>query len=477
MTIINSSTDTNARNDINLYSGSGLLSHEGIQINNTVIENELKWLDSIFEMRIPEFDARKNSSENPGFTISNIPDLSNAKGPYADLVNKHQLGMAERLLLIVSLVPHYKPEVFYTHILSRISGMPIEETRIGGYIERSSKQFIPSLQTVLFLAAGSDSINAAYHYLDGVENGVLIQEQIISLKSYKTSEYDAIKKQQVIELAQEYVDYLMYGRKPRLDFGKDFPATWVTTNLTWDHLILNKHTLLQIQDVMDWVAYREDVLSRSEGLINRSFPCLFYGPPGTGKSLTAKLIGKHYKKDVFRIDLSMIVSKYIGETEKNLARLFDRAENKDLILFFDEADSLFGKRTGISDSKDKWANLEMSYLLQRMEEYSGLCILATNLKHNLDSALVRRFQALINFPFPKEDERAIIWQKSLPSGFQYPQGISYEKLARYEFSGANIANIIKACCVKAAKKGDYFINIDDIRRFIRIEYAKEGRTV
>lgn len=462
--------------ELQLYSQDGLLTDEGIQVNNGIIEAELKWLDTIFEKRIPEFDARKNGAENFGFTISNIPDLSHASGPYADLVNKYQLCMAERLLLILSLVPHYKPEVFYTHILSRIQGISIEETRVGGYVERSSKQFVPSLQTVLFLAAGSDSVNAAYHYLDAVENGVLIHEQIISLKSYKTSEYDAVKKHQVIELAQEYVDYLMYGRKPRLDFGKDFPASWVTTHLSWDHLVLNKHTLLQIQDVMDWVAYGKDVLARAEGLVNKSFPCLFYGPPGTGKSLTAKLIGKHYGKDVFRIDLSMIVSKYIGETEKNLAKLFDRAENKDLILFFDEADSLFGKRTGISDSKDKWANLEMSYLLQRMEEYQGLCILATNLKHNLDSALIRRFQALINFPMPKPNERAEIWKKSLPSGFEYPDAISFEKLGRYDFSGANIANVIKSCCVKAAKRGDYKIAVEDISRFIRIEYAKESRT-
>src|SRR5574337_871503 len=116
---------------------------------------------------------------------------------------------------------------------------------------------------------------------------------------------------------------------------------------------------------MDWVSHGKDILSRSKNKINRSFPCLFYGPPGTGKSFTAKLIGKEYGKDVFRIDLSMVVSKYIGETEKNLAQLFDRAEGKDWILFFDEADSLFGKRTGISDSKDKWANLEVSYLLDR----------------------------------------------------------------------------------------------------------------
>jgi hypothetical protein len=459
-----------------LFNEAGLLDENGIKINNAVIEAELRWLDFVFEKRMPEFDVRKDSGDDFGFTISDVPDLSAARGPYADLVNKYQLGMAERLMLIISLVPHFKPEVFYTHILSRITGISIEETRVGGYIERSTRQFIPTLQTVLFLASGSDGINAAYHYLDAVENGKLIREQIISLKSYKTSEYDFIKRHKVVELAQEYVDYLMYGRRPRPDFGRDFPAVWVSTDLTWEHLVLNKLTLSEVEDVMDWAAHGKDVIEKAEGRINKSFPCLFYGPPGTGKSLTAKLIGKHYGKDVFRIDLSMIVSKYIGETEKNLARLFERAENKDWILFFDEADSLFGKRTGISDSKDKWANLEMSYLLQRMEEYEGLCILASNLKGNIDTAMIRRFQAIINFPWPTKEEKITLWKKTIPPGFKYQDDISFEKLSRYDFSGANIANVIKSCCTKAVKRGDYILSVEDLGRFIHIEYAKENRT-
>jgi SpoVK/Ycf46/Vps4 family AAA+-type ATPase len=241
--------------------------------------------------------------------------------------------------------------------------------------------------------------------------------------------------------------------------------------------VLNRLTREEISDVMDWVAYGREVISRSERKVNASFPCLFYGPPGTGKSFTAKLIGKQYGKDVFRIDLSMIVSKYIGETEKNLAKLFDRAEGKDWVLFFDEADSLFGKRTSISDSKDKWANLEVSYLLQRMEEYEGLCILATNLKHNLDPAMTRRFQALIYFPFPKAEERAQIWKSSLPPGFAYPPDINFEKLGHYELSGAGIANVIKACCIKAVKRNDPQFRVEDMKRFIRMEFGKDSRTL
>ena len=143
---------------------------------------------------------------------------------------------------------------------------------------------------------------------------------------------------------------------------------------------------------------------------------LFHGPPGTGKTLTAGLLGKIAQKDVYRIDLSMVISKYIGETEKNLARLFDKAERKDWILFFDEADSLFGKRGQVKDAHDKYANQEVSYLLQRVEAYNGLVILASNFKNNIDEAFLRRFQSIIYFPLPAKEELelGLGWRVSWP---------------------------------------------------------------
>ncbi len=280
-----------------------------------------------------------------------------------------------------------------------------------------------------------------------------------------------------IAIVPEYVNYLISGDKPRPDFGKAFPATLVQTKMTWDDLILPPNTMKQVLEVMDWVKHGKQLLSMDAGgKINASFPCLFHGPPGTGKSLTAKLIGNTFGKDVFRIDLSMVVSKYIGETEKNLAHLFDTAEGKDWILFFDEADSLFSKRTDVNDSHDKWANLEVSYLLQRMEEYTGLTILASNLKQNLDPAMVRRFQAMIYFPRPEKDERLLLWEKSIPAPFSYADNISMEKLSIHPFSGANIANILKTACLQAVKADTQELNKKFLVQAIRKEYEKEGRT-
>lgn len=172
----------------------------------------------------------------------------------------------------------------------------------------------------------------------------------------------------------------------------------------------------------------------------------------------------------------MIVSKYIGETEKNLAYLFDRAQGKDWILFFDEADALFTKRTAVNSSQDKWANLEVSYLLQRMEEHKGLTILATNLKNNIDTAMTRRFQSIIYFPSPKENERKQLWINLLPSPFTYEASISMEQLSKLEFSGANIANILKDACLCALDHQTKEIHHAWLQESIRKEFIKENRT-
>src|SRR5206468_6990848 len=156
-------------------------------------------------------------------------------------------------------------------------------------------------------------------------------------------------------------------------------------------------------ELESWLLYNEQLVNewKMEDRLKKGYRTLFYGPTGTGKTFTAGLLGKQVKKDVYKIDLSMVVSKYIGETEKNLELLFARAEDKGWILFFDEADALFGKRTSVKDAHDKYANQEVSYLLQRIEDYNGLVILATNMKSNIDPAFIRRFNSIIHFSPPQ----------------------------------------------------------------------------
>ena len=181
----------------------------------------------------------------------------------------------------------------------------------------------------------------------------------------------------------------------------------------WGDLILDKKVLSNLDDIKAWLLHSEKILDKWKlrRHLKSGLRVLFYGAPGTGKTMAATLLGKETKRPVFRVDLSLVVSKYIGETEKNLGQLFDEAEDKDWILFFDEADALFGKRTQTRGANDRYANQEVAYLLQRIEDFAGLVILATNIQTNIDEAFARRFQHMIHFPKPNKTQRKRLWER------------------------------------------------------------------
>ncbi len=200
--------------------------------------------------------------------------------------------------------------------------------------------------------------------------------------------------------------------------------------------------------------------------------------PGTGKTLTASLLGKIYNLDVYRIDLSMVISKYIGETEKNLEQVFKKAENKNWILFFDEADALFGKRTNITDSHDKYANQEIAYLLTRLEDYPGLVILASNMRQNVDEAFTRRLQSVIHFQRPQPRERLLIWKNAFSAQSQPPGKEELERIAQqYDLSGGSIMNVVQFASLMALNRNDKAISVENILQGIKKELKKEGKTL
>jgi SpoVK/Ycf46/Vps4 family AAA+-type ATPase len=204
---------------------------------------------------------------------------------------------------------------------------------------------------------------------------------------------------------------------------------------------------------------------------------LFSGPPGTGKTLAAQIVAKELGIDLYRIDLSTIVSKYIGETEKNLEHIFNEAQTSNAILLFDEADAIFGKRSEVKDAHDRYANIEVGYLLQRMEAYDGVAILATNLRANLDEAFTRRLQFIINFPFPDEEYRLHIWQVLMPPGLPCADNLDLKLMAkRFKLTGGSIRNIIVSAAYIAAKDGDR-VTMEHLMHGARREFQKMGRLV
>jgi SpoVK/Ycf46/Vps4 family AAA+-type ATPase len=202
---------------------------------------------------------------------------------------------------------------------------------------------------------------------------------------------------------------------------------------------------------------------------------LFAGESGTGKTLAAEVIANELRLDLYRIDLSSVVSKYIGETEKNLRRLFDAAEDGGAILFFDEADALFGKRSEVKDAHDRYANIEINYLLQRMEQYRGLAILATNMKSSLDAAFTRRLRFIVNFPFPGVPERQQMWQKAFPAAAR-ADGLDYARLARLNLTGAGIHNAALNAAFLAATASRP-ITMKEVLEAARDEFRKLERPV
>ncbi len=258
--------------------------------------------------------------------------------------------------------------------------------------------------------------------------------------------------------------------RPRLD---DL-AQRIESSVTWEDLVLPAPQRHLLHDIAAHVRQRARVYETwgfaARGSRGLGISALFAGASGTGKTMAAEVLANELRLDLYRIDLSSVVSKYIGETEKNLRRIFDAAESGGAILLFDEADALFGKRSEVKDSHDRYANIEVSYLLQRMEAYRGLAILTTNLKSALDTAFLRRIRFVVQFPFPDAAQRAEIWRRSFPSGAPIEE-LDFEKLARLNVAGGNIRNIALNAAFLAADAGEP-IRMVHLLRAARTEYAK-----
>lgn len=389
-------------------------------------------------------------------------------------VRQHGLSYREHALLLLALAPHLQAD-FYDRILKDAIPEAGEFPQLGFTRGRTFRGLLPTGETALFLFVGEDlERRMEVQQLFG-ENHLFARRRILWLEEVPDGEPRVSGR---IVLSPDYVDLFSTGQIARPRFSMSFPAQLLETDYEWDDLVLHADTLEQIKELEVWIRHGETLL-RDWGMRRKLKPgyrALFHGPPGTGKTLTASLLGKYTGKNVYRIDLSMVVSKFIGETEKNLANLFAKAEDKDWILFFDEADALFGKRTSVRDAHDRYANQEVSYLLQRVEDCDGLVILATNVKSNIDDAFSRRFQSIIHFPAPGIEERTRLWQKAFPERVRLADDVNLSALAqRYDLTGAEIVNIVQYACLRAIDGDREEVGHNDIHAGIRKEFLKEGR--
>ena len=394
----------------------------------------------------------------------------------AQFIKQQKLSNIEIIMLLLALIPEVQPG-FINTIISDFLPNGGDFPEFGGVKGKNHRGILPTAETALYILFG----NSIEDRLKGTElilgKSKLFKDDILYIEHIPKNE-PFLSGRLLIDT--EYLTKLTLGIKLKPKLSQDFPASLIETHLQWDDLILKEKTIKEIKEIETWLKYNDILLNdwNMKGKIKPGYRVMFHGLPGTGKTMTAGLLGKYTNKDVYRIDLSMVVSKYIGETEKNLSGLFDKAINKNWILFFDEADSIFGKRTNVRDAHDKYANQEVSYLLQRIETHPELVILATNFKNNIDTAFTRRFQALIEFEPPTYKERHLLWQNYLPQNIKLADNVNVEKLAKkFALTGANIVNIVQYACLKTIASKYDAIPVSYLLEGIKKEYQKEGKTV
>lgn len=445
-----------------------------MRANAVSLEQELDWFSRVLEsgFRLYFGQACDHSS------IRDIapPALAGQESEYARLVATLNMSFDERLVLMLALVPHIRPQLLDTLLISN-KGLGRSFTEFGGWSGQHHGGFQPTGETAAFLLAGSD-LAQRFEMLR-----LFDPEHFFATRGILRVDHPAAGEPLLsgaLLLSAEYLTLLTSGASHKPDFSIRFPAKRVTTLLQWEDLVLAPEVVEEVDNIRTWLQH-ESTIMQEWGLgrsLKPGYRSLFYGPPGTGKTLTASLIGASAGLDVYRIDLSMVVSKYIGETEKNLAQVFEQAQNKRWILFFDEADALFGKRTQTTSANDRYANQEISYLLQRVEDFPGVVILATNLKANIDDAFARRFQSLVYFAMPDSAERLRLWRVALGDAARLTDDVDLEFLAEaFELSGGAITNVVRYAAISALREGRQAICQQDFLTGVTKELRKEGKTV
>ena len=353
----------------------------------------------------------------------------------------------EQVTTMLTLMPHVCPQILDILFVQNTS-YNRQYTEFGGWKGLSHGGFLPTGETAVFMLAG-ENMERRKEVMKLFQKTHWFQRtNILRLDNAGDGEPFLSGR---LRVSEEFLSQVLFEKEYKPDYNIGFPAKRITSELDWKDMVLDYQVAMELEEINTWIATSKTIME-DWGLsrfLKAGYRSLLYGPPGTGKTLAATLLGKKNNMDVYRVDLSMIVSKYIGETEKNLAKVFDLAENRNWILFFDEADALFGKRTSTNTSNDRHANQEVTYLLQRIEDFPGTVILATNLRSNIDEAFSRRFQSVIYFPMPDKELRAELWRKMLPSQWLCDDSSELIELAsETELSGGSITNVVRRCALQ-----------------------------
>lgn len=371
-----------------------------------------------------------------------------ANGWLEEVTSVSDITFDEQMAIMLALMPHICPQtldIFF--VQNKKSGR--QYTEFGGWKGLSHGGFLPTGETLSFIIAGDDTEKRKSIVRMFQKDHWFYTHHILCLEG--AGEGEPFLSGQ-LRVSEPFLSHVLSGKEYKPDYNIGFPAKRIITDLDWKDLILDYQVTTELEEISTWIASVKTIMKKWElaRFLKAGYCSLFYGPPGTGKTLAAMLLGKRNGLDVYHVGLSAILSMNISETEKSLTRLFDLAEKHNCILFFNGADVLFDKHT----SNDHHVDRKVAYLLQRIEDFRGIAILAADLYSKIDKASSHLFQSAVYFPMPTKELRAEIWRKMLPEKWQ---GEDADELiaiaAERELSGGSITNVIRRCAI-------YMIRLD-----------------
>lgn len=394
--------------------------------------------------------------------------------PFGRMVSDNGFSDEEFVLLCLSLSATFAPELL--QMLSAAASDPSMTPYTGGIFLKGLPVFCPTVRTAVFLLAGKDMEKrrryaSAFHNRQSIFSaGIVIAEPPSPVSVFMDHH---------LIFSDQFLGTILQGELPRLDADPGFPVRRARGKHILADVILKAKTQQQISKLRIFAKNMKKLWEiDTDGKTRSNFIGIFSGDPGTGKSHAAEAVGNEFGLPVYKVNFAQMVSKYIGETEKNLEKVFDRFDKQPSILFFDEAESIFSKRTEVGDSHDQHANNLQSFLLQKVEEFSGIIILATNVQNltqYFDRAFQRRFRLIVEFEFPDYPERLEIWKRALFGPFRFEEGL-IERLAKnYQLSGGSIYNVISDGIIEALERDTETITFELLENALDDEFKKTYR--
>ena len=436
--------------------------HPHWQDNIAALEQLLDWTITALELKL-------DFSDTEPYTLAEPPLWKESM--WANVVDNLNLPAESCIALGLALIPELRPQALavLSNALQQNKFAPEE---LGGINGKEHLGILPTKQTFAFLL--SDSTSEGNYLARQIlrRDGDLIKLGILLETSPQEKDPELTG---VLRVTAEFFHILTQGTPYVPQLSTSFPAELITTEMTWDDLVLPEKTLFQLEEIISWFKGKDNLLNNPEvkKLLRPGYRAIFHGPSGTGKTLSAQLLAKRMGLPLLKVHTPMLVSKWVGETEKNLNRLFDQASGRDWILLFDEGENLFGQRGGNS-TQDQHSNQQIGFLLQKIEHHDGLIIISSNRYASMDPAFRRRFESIVRFKEPTYEERLKLWQNIFGKVEIDQREVKFEELAEHypDMTGGYLINVLRSAWTWAYQSDRDWIKLVDILRGIQKETHK-----